>query len=224
MKSFKSFGFKKNVSQPMVVFGAAIVLAVVLAVIGFSHASASGETMVDQGKPGLYGPWPVLPEVSNVTTGYACGANDSGCSLVSDAGLPKPITPANPEPVTVVGSVSLTVRDGGPQSTTETSLVLGPPLGWTPMCHTAGDGGLITIAPNTKYIVCSSDINGSGVTFAVGSAAVYGSNGVTFPPNSCFAWLSPPSPDGGPYVTCAAQAESTSAPVGPSFVLYLDQR
>jgi hypothetical protein len=218
----KRIGFKKNVSRPMVVFGGGIILATVLAVIGFSHASASGETMVDQGKPGMYGPWPVLPEVSNVTCGTKWTAGADAGVQVCDAGVPAPITPANP--VSVTGSVTLTVRDAGPQSTTETSLVLGPPLGWTPMCHTAGDGGLITISPNTKYIVCSSDINGSGVTFAVGSAAVYGSNGVTFPPNTCFAWLSPPSPDGGPYVTCAAQAESTSAPIGPSFVMYLDMR
>jgi hypothetical protein len=103
------------------------------------------------------------------------------------------------------------------------SLVLGPPIGFTSMCHSAGDGGLIGITPNTKYVVCSSDINGSGVSFSVGAAAVYG-QGITFPPNSCFPWTSPPSPDGGSYVTCAAQSESTSAPVGPSFVMYLDLR
>lgn len=142
------------------------------------------------------------------------GADQASAAALSGTGRPSVNVYIGPSGMQLSG----TATDGGgyvpntsyagPWATAAGSCVL---------CSTPGDGGTLTTAVGTRYLVSVVDSNGSPATATEnGPCVAYASAGLTISANSGVPYRGPSnSADGGaPYLTCCAQT-ATESPAGP---------
>lgn len=158
---------------------------------------------------------------SNIYIGRGSGqvaAKVSG-TIVDGGSLIQNVRPTD-NTGTPIGTASSPIRTDPTGTTSQPATYAGPwesAAGTCVLCGTSGDGGTITTAVGTRYVVRVVDSNGSPATATEnGPCIAYGSAGMTIPANAAAGYAGPTSTaDGGaPYLTCCAQTE-TASPAGP---------